>query len=495
MAALNRPNGIDKSMSIMNPIPENCNVGKWNVGQKEVIVFKEGNVLRYSVLVGGNQQKRGSISADTINLYGVRWAMRIIQIFERVVQANLESWIDSQDGIGSQTFLPILYMEGYVQNERSIDNTNVKVALFGRPKPEGMGLRAIGARWGVFDPSEAESVSFCEVDELSGEALSFIKKFRDYRPVLINQEHTEDCKHPIEDIGVGKRCIRSYEKEVGRLRAIMSTNSESRISSIDLKYVSNFNPNVILSENSWAITVVSGRNLTCGGRVNIGHAMIACEGLENGKFFLKYVHISPMQVPEGEEKHSNRAWIDIIQPQSSHKITITSQGPTWTRPRNLVERMIKPLEEAQHSVKFSDKKDAKDSTFRGVAAIVGGIVMVAGGALAIGGGVAGAAIGYSIIQADIAAGTYVSAIAFKTFCAATALGATPGLAIGAPAAMIVDASASGELEANREEHNCSSWVREILKTAGIKILQPMISFTPCDMIKHLNSSEKNFVLD
>ncbi|MDN3508654.1 MAG: hypothetical protein P0S93_01270 [Candidatus Neptunochlamydia sp.] len=202
--------------------------------------------------------------------------------------------------------------------------------------------------------------------------------------------------------------------------------------------MSNCDTNVSLTEGNWAITVVStlqrsqlNRSNDCG----FGHVMIVCEGLENGSLFFKYAHIIDRgNGSEAEVKTENK------------KIkSDTLNGPTWSRQRHLVERMLQSIRDAEVNhryVSFSKMRDL---------------------------------------------------VNLVKYVGASAISIVPGLStiVGVSSNRTFNRPNIDQIRDNSESpHNCASWVRKQLLEAGIKIQLPFLAITPNRMVTSLKD-ERN----
>ena len=231
----------------LSPLPESLDIGKWNIRGKNVTVVKERDALAYST-----PEKTEKISTALIGIYGVRRSINLIEIFKDVIQANLA------DGISSRAFLPLLLTDGFI--EKTIDRkvtyeplAHMQIALFGQiDESSHLESTLIGARWGVFK-SLGKTVTHIPVDDTSGEALKFLNSIDYLKP-------------------------EKYLLFARNFRPIVSLSEDGHISSIVLRCFSKMDPNKIITDENWAITVISAN-----GRVRgcpLGHAMIVCGNLK-----------------------------------------------------------------------------------------------------------------------------------------------------------------------------------------------------------------------
>jgi hypothetical protein len=310
---------------------------QWNVSGETVIVFREADTLHY--VKGENYSHACPISNDLIKTYGIQRAEKLITTFHQVIQANLE------EKIHSQAFLPLLLTEGYELDESGENYYKLsgmkQVVLFATHiRGVQMQDQFYGKRWAVLDRISREVICY-PVEKTNKEAYTFLAD------VLKN------IRKPLPGL---------YEQFIKRFIPILSYE-EDRIKSVTMRCLSMYDPNILLTEYKWTITVIStfGGNgsrwnrkaRSCEPDLNTSHGLIACEGLENGKLFLKYAHIT-------QRTNESVAYVKIKDKISSE----TFNGPTWIRPRHLVEKMMRSIENAQDNrlpVNFSRIRDVSDS--------------------------------------------------------------------------------------------------------------------------------------
>lgn len=108
---------------------------------------------------------------------------------------------------------------------------------------------------------------------------------------------------------------------------------------------SRLDPKKIIDRDNWAITLISAG--TCGiDPVSWGgHAMIAYEGIEGGKPFLRYAHLG---VPRRAQRQSDGT-VEIVDDTTLHgqgrKLVIHSQSETWMRSRGAIRVMEERIKE------------------------------------------------------------------------------------------------------------------------------------------------------
>lgn len=295
-------------------------VATWLVGEKEISVHKEQDCLTFSVKNGG-QIERESQPIST-EIYTVQRAEMLIRIFREVIQATLAN------GVSQYCFLPVLCTDAWILQEEQYVSTRFQAGLFGRivldyPKRGEVASKVVGARWGIFDPSN-RVVSQFAVDEGSAAAGFLSNAF-------------------------GRRGD-EYDFYARQVKPIITCGADGRVTSIALKHFSTFDKNVMLDEDHWAVTLVSSSayaTVGCSGYrgMDHGHGMIAYEGVIENRQFLKFAHITVNDRVRGvpdQRRRAEEARVEIL----DRKPASLSRGPTWKRGRNAVENMLRPIREA-----------------------------------------------------------------------------------------------------------------------------------------------------
>jgi hypothetical protein len=455
MEAIGRSNSFGKSEP-KPPVPiDTVAVGSWNVGGKDVTVFRKESSLVFETL---DESKPLNLK----DFYGMQQSVKLVEIFHDVIQSNLE------DGIGETAFLPFLRTQGFVEKELNgrgkCEPLNMQVVLFGNTSSGPTNM--VGGRWGVFNFSKKEITHF-PIDDSSGEALNFLRR-------------------------VPTSSKEKYESYVKQFKPVMNIDDDGKVGSIALKFISLYDPKVVLDEERWAITVLSTKTPTVAGCCNTGHAVIVFEGLIDGHPLFQRAHITTIHSRTGSDKDRkpNEARASIRGPRDEEEKNWLingeglAKGPTWTRPRHLVEEVMGAIGDAQAGrryVKFSMAKDVATSSSN----LFSRVVLPSFGA-AVAGTVAIGACIYKypcepVAPARVVSAVYgVSAAAFGAVCIGSFSFASRGLLNAGPA--------------NEEVSNCASWVRDQLKIAKIYVSVPTFNLTPYSMIEHLNYNEQNVVL-
>lgn len=250
----------------------------------------------------------------------------------------------------------------------------IQVALFGHVDIRNCAAGEVKwLRWGVFDSTtEVEQTFEVEEDDLAR--------------IFIHQAPTTNCPdfekesdengNPLFD-SKGKPCLKptsnhyamaSYAK---RFRASLICDEERRTQKVVLQRISLLDNAVVLDENNWAVTLVSTEQssqnwLSRFFRENVGHAMLACEGVEQGKQFLRYLHLTRNPRNKNPVLEADQAQMESFDREIPLK---TLNGPTWIRPKSLVKNMLhfvqgmesnEPQKFVSYKMFFSDFKTSFD---------------------------------------------------------------------------------------------------------------------------------------
>lgn len=123
---------------------------------------------------------------------------------------------------------------------------------------------------------------------------------------------------------------------------------DGRVQSVALmrKYFWTLDENIEIDNHNWAVTFVSARNgfASSGRTIQTGHAMIACEGVNDNSLFLKYIHLTTLRGEGDQERRTNQARVELLLRASP--MTNMLNGPTWVRHRTSVERLVESAEQA-----------------------------------------------------------------------------------------------------------------------------------------------------
>jgi hypothetical protein len=317
-------------------------ITEWNIGQRTISLFYGArNTL---VAVDGRDGTREPFLST---LYSVEYAANLIEMFHRTIQVNLE-----REGINDYCFLPKLCIEA--QNAPEIT-----VALFGdRDTSSNDEEEPRVLRWGVFNSSTREEYPVETNDPLSEIFIRHAPAtdIPHMRLVLDanGQAIMKDGKAVMEP-AFNHYAMTSYAKRFG---VVIERDATDRIQNVVLHRVSLLDKNVLLDHTNWAVTLVSTKSSSQTQNIlgrwlgeYAGHAMLACEGVEEDTPFLRYIHLT--QNPR--ERIPNLA-ADQAQIESFDRSTPldTVNAPTWVRSKALVENMFIFVTELENQpVKFA----------------------------------------------------------------------------------------------------------------------------------------------
>ncbi len=312
-------------------IPNNVkqNVSKWKQEDLTSCLSREFNTNRF-IFTDGRTNRPTSFKST---LYDTNYAVTLIKMFHQTIGINL-----TKESLNATCFLPKLSLQAYQAPE-------IQVALFGhvdtRVNPAG---EVKWLRWGVFNTdTKVEQTLDIEENDL---AKLFI-----YHAPTTNRAHLEqeldENGSPLLD-SKGKPCLKpasdhyamtNYTK---RFRVVVSRDADKCIEKVILQRISLLDKQVVLDDDNWAVTLVSGKyssqnSLNRFFCKNTGHAMIACEGVKKGQSFLHYVHLTQDPHDKNPLLKSDEAQIESF---SRDFPLNTINGPTWTRSKNLVKNML-----------------------------------------------------------------------------------------------------------------------------------------------------------
>jgi hypothetical protein len=290
-------------------------IDRWNVRGKQIILFcqddKTNEKLKYKIEDGqSNPVEIPSRLYSNINLI---W--NIVLLFHDVIEANLHHSIEPS------SFIPLLASTAEIkQLEQYVPVKHLKVALFGRGDSNTKTVHE--AHWGIFNEQD-NSTKRVVVQKIEGDLQECLVN------VLFN-------RYPVS----------FYEDH--RIEVLL--DSDGQVQSLALtilsrpSFYSAFDKSVSLDENHWAVTLISTPQLFTRGRISAGHAMIACEGVNESHQFLEYVHITKKPEKEDTTKFPSGARVEATK-KVSRKDMIN--GPTWRRPRSVVENILVLAQKAQ----------------------------------------------------------------------------------------------------------------------------------------------------
>jgi len=307
-------------------------IAQWILGQQIVRLdmIPDQQKFCYSVIQEGLETQGRSFECS---LYNIHYAANLVLILYSAIGKNLRMASE----ITPDCFLPILYTDAMIkdsQTEKIRSPTKpeqvLKVALFGRKAISGIIYEVKDARWAIYNELSKNVIFYS-----SGPITDLAKSFIIHAPT-INKPH-EDKKRHFQ--------MNAYKKQ---FRVIILVN-EYRIESVDLRRTSIHDQKFFLNEENWAVTIVCKTRTSSrcfeGERVEVnkqgvGHALLACEGVENGKQFIKYAHIQRVKHSQTGDKREAKVEIRV---ENCFSRLNTLNGPTWPRSRELVSTMLSKI--------------------------------------------------------------------------------------------------------------------------------------------------------
>ena len=267
----------------------------------EGVVRKE--FLKYAVQDGA-RRREGQIENT---YYSTDYAIQLINLFRKVF------W---PIGARSPHLLPYVFMDVATHKNGSLTPTSdLLVGLFGEYRssldfPEGR----LCAEWSIYNRQSRKIV--------------WIKANPNWGCVKEFFIGTSSNKNPFY--------LRYF-------RPIVVLDPNNNIQSIELKRSSLMNRDVCLTPDSWAVTLISDPMET-GPGCNVGHALIACEGVEeDGRHFFDYIHLVQVRV-KIQNKETKKVFIrrhNIEKNKNPEEfIAKVRRGPTWIRPKGTVKPMF-----------------------------------------------------------------------------------------------------------------------------------------------------------
>lgn len=279
---------------------------------KQIKLYHYGDQFAYKV--------EDNLSIFKSSLYNKSYALNLISMFHETVGINLE-----RGRAHSSCFLPRAVMEAH-------NNPDVLVALFGYVDVTNSVTGELkGMRWGVYRKSTQVERTL-EVGE-NDLARTFVENAPSSNHELLNDKNGDPIKR-------GHFAMTSYAA-----RYCPVVTEDNRVLQVALRYVSLLDKKVFLDEENWALTLVSTKQM---GRTfitemfdgdRIGHAMAAFEGVKEGKPFLKYAHLINLKAcAQVECFEKEPLQYEIVIPKE------TINGPTFVRPKNIMEMSFKLIE-------------------------------------------------------------------------------------------------------------------------------------------------------
>ena len=374
----------------------------------------------------------------------------IIDLFRDVIAENLRK------SVTSSSFVPVFESRVCIKRgEEYVPLDKLNVALFGQGNPETKEI--LDARWGIYNETD-DSTAIVEIDT----------------------SHMEDSvRKCLVNVLCHKQTPKLYSSEY--VMALATLNAKGKIQSIALKVLgqktSLYNENLPLDENHWAITLISVQSgITSneqGTGGDSGHAMIACEGVKDGRPFLTYMHLTKKKGDVQARIETITGFIDAL------------HGPTWVRTKAAVENMFRPIQEAaqrnQHLPFMPGRQiPALIAPPLAAASITGGVVAL--------GFVAAAVISSSIFAPMCPAMSFYIITQVATRAVMSSLGT------------VAAASFTGGIGAlyfriAGHRYDCLRWTIEQLPAGGIRLQIPSTLFTPNGVVQYLNNHPDAAKLD
>ena len=293
-------------------------ISEWTIGKKTICLFRDGARLAFST-----DGRAGQTSTFKPNIYNIDYAINLVLMFHKTIEENL-----NREETHSSCFLPKLCTEA--------QNPDTQVALFGRVDARKVATGELqGLRWGIFSTTTKKEQVFDVNDEVA-------KAFVYHAP----DTNIPEMKQVIDKNGVpvmskaGKPMMKpgpnhyAYDSYVNRFCVLITRDDADRIQNVALHHVSLLDRHVLLDENIWAITLVSAqKSKGIASFLNLGHAVVAWEGVEENRSFLRWADITT-----DHSGNSQTAKVRIDTLNNPHKSWMI--GPTWPRKRHAVEKMV-----------------------------------------------------------------------------------------------------------------------------------------------------------
>lgn len=293
-------------------------VEDWKINGETVSLFYDSHSHEF------NFNNRGQKITFKSMLYDPDFARSLFPMFRRTIQENLV-----REAPHSTCFLPKLFIK--VHNE-----PHIQVALFGLSDENILGQKeVIGLRWGVYDEKTQEEQTF-EVEEESV-ARAFIRYAPETNYSDIITETDKKGNVVSRQLGPNHYAMSTYLKH---FKVVLSRDGDQRIQRVVLHYISLLDDSVFLSENRWAVTLCRSSSTHSlfmqlfGDNAEI--AELACEGVEEGQPFLKYLRLRNKQYPQGKNVE-NQIECECLERKKSIS---TLNGPTWIRTKALVQEVL-----------------------------------------------------------------------------------------------------------------------------------------------------------
>lgn len=293
-------------------------IESWNIEEKQVHVDRISNSLSFSI------KEEGSCSTERLysNLYEPDDVERYVHLFREVIGRHLKKRI--QPGC----FMPLFCAQSWIRSSAH-PPIHLMIGLFANA-----GRREVeGASWAIVDKTHGKSYDL-PLEEASCLAKQFIRESPLYNKPPSYSMHSYIQSH--------------------RFKLAVSFESDYQsVNSIFLRIKSVFDESQLINKEIWAVTLISsiGGPRPCGFAVNVGHAMIAYEGVDSssdtldGGSFLKCVHI------QQRERVNQKDGVAVVEFTDSLPKQYV-KGPTWLISKDKVEAMIAACR-STHFVNFS----------------------------------------------------------------------------------------------------------------------------------------------
>lgn len=252
----------------------------------------------------------------------------ILRTFQNVIEANLQavmtvhSKTDKEKDLTEEVGCCVPSLYDHVWTARNGSEQSIKhimVALFGHVVKNAQGQPIIDRAWWGSLNTTTGVCRRLPIAYLSASVEEY----------LLN---TLVYKYPVSIYG-------------NRVKVIATLGPDDGIKSLALtlfERMSLFDLNRPLDERNWAVSLIYQRTtLTCYNYCDTGHALIACVGVENGRQFLEYFHITITGVSEacGAKVETKTSYVPSGQ-----------AGYTWGKSSEDVQRMRASIKNRQGSL-------------------------------------------------------------------------------------------------------------------------------------------------
>lgn len=291
-------------------------------GQSKDVCLFQLEDSRWGFSQAGQQ---GCMRTFSSQLYSPAYAAGVVRLFQSSIRENLQ-----RGPLNAASFLPKLVCE-------APGAPGVQIALFGRINALANHGSQVEAAWGISDPSDPQT------HLIARDPTDMTEAFLKYAP-LRNQPHLEEVERNGKRVMEPAKDHYEMHEYLKHFRVEIARDTAAKISRVFLKCVSVLNSECALTEDDWALTLVSSldcsrgffSNLVSGGKV--GHAMLAYEGMSQQKPVLGYVHFTTDPKEKSPQlKKGKEGQIERFEPNRPLQ---TVNGRPWRRSRELVENML-----------------------------------------------------------------------------------------------------------------------------------------------------------